>query len=387
MEEAFKEMQIQVANTQTTQAEQQVLLNQLLVELRRIQAVLPKAHPQSTFQQTSGRTETLELDTIQPSHLLQKMTAGEDFEAYLQTFEQIATQSGWPRSQWSKILGPFLTGEALKAYNELENEKYKDYNKMKNEIQSRLRISYALSGQKFNEWKFQVGSSPRSQLFDLWHTARKWLEPETLDKAQIVERVVINRFIQGLPESLRDKVSALDYSSPGELLAKVEHTVTSQAMKNDLQLKKRNTSPKRLLRYSGKIVPRAGVFDERLRVCDGGKHKLSIQDLEKESKSSNSTDCCFRCGEYGHISPHCQLSEEEMDCSLVKRFNTSLAYALRNSQQDRLTSPRVVTVSLSGTLTEALIDTGKDHKITEKSFLPQTTYHKQKPNSYRNSGL
>ncbi|MGL5295076.1 MAG: hypothetical protein ACRC9V_15200, partial [Aeromonas sp.] len=48
--------------------------------------------------------------------LLTKLTAQDDIEAYLHTFEVVATREVWNKSEWARILAPFLTGEAQQAY-------------------------------------------------------------------------------------------------------------------------------------------------------------------------------------------------------------------------------------------------------------------------------
>lgn len=44
----------------------------------------------------------------------------DEVEAYLHAFETTAAQEGWPKAQWVGLLAPFLSGEALKAFQDLE---------------------------------------------------------------------------------------------------------------------------------------------------------------------------------------------------------------------------------------------------------------------------
>ncbi len=43
------------------------------------------------------------------TQLLPKMTAGDDVEAFLQIFENTATQEGWESDDWAWLLAPLLT--------------------------------------------------------------------------------------------------------------------------------------------------------------------------------------------------------------------------------------------------------------------------------------
>ena len=48
------------------------------------------------------------------------MTADEDPEMFLTTFERAAERESWPKDQWAGLVAPLLSGEAQKAYFDLE---------------------------------------------------------------------------------------------------------------------------------------------------------------------------------------------------------------------------------------------------------------------------
>ncbi len=72
--------------------------------------------------------------TAKAYQILVRLTEHDDIEAYLQTFEVIAAWEGWVKEEWARIIGPFLTGEAQRAYYSLQAPRNERYDELKAEI-------------------------------------------------------------------------------------------------------------------------------------------------------------------------------------------------------------------------------------------------------------
>ncbi|KAM9299054.1 uncharacterized protein PAF06_016055 [Gastrophryne carolinensis] len=185
------------AQLEVTQEEQRKDRETLKVVLQQLASVTERAPGVADATQAS----------IRASHFLQKMTTADDVEAYLTTFERTAERECWPKEQWAGLLAPFLSGEPQKAYFDLETQDAMDYGKLKKEILTRLGVTVSVRAQRVHTWVYSMDKPPRSQMHDLIHLTKKWLQPEVLTGPQMVERVVMNQYLRSLPVTLRKWVS------------------------------------------------------------------------------------------------------------------------------------------------------------------------------------
>ncbi len=117
-------------------------------------------------------------------------------------FEAIATQEGWPREEWGRVLAPLLTGEPQRAYFSTQPLLRESYDELRREIMGRVGLSPVSAAQQFHDWEFKTRLPARAQA-DLTRLAHHWLLTGSPTATQVAEKVVIDRLLRALPRALR----------------------------------------------------------------------------------------------------------------------------------------------------------------------------------------
>ncbi|KAI2658233.1 Transposon Ty3-G Gag-Pol polyprotein [Labeo rohita] len=168
---------------------------------------------------------------IKATQLLPKLTGDDDIELYLQMFETTATRENWDQSEWARLLGPLLTGEAQRAYFSLPTELAESYDNLKKEILGRLGLSPISAAQLFHEWEYKPRHPARAQAAELARLARHWLLEGAPTAGQVAERVTIDRLLRALPPAARRAVGMTNPTTIAELVGSIE--LAEAAMRRD----------------------------------------------------------------------------------------------------------------------------------------------------------
>lgn len=140
-----------------------------------------------------------DVSRIRASDFIPKMGENDYVEAYLHAFETTAFREKWPKDQWAKILAPFLSGESQKAFLDLDPTLANRYDSLKKEMLSHSGITEFGRAQWFHAWCFKKEQPPRTHMHELMRLAKKWLEPGSHSAKEVVDSLVMDRFVRALP--------------------------------------------------------------------------------------------------------------------------------------------------------------------------------------------
>ncbi|XP_063281813.1 uncharacterized protein LOC134566029 [Pelobates fuscus] len=147
---------------------------------------------------------------IRVTDFLHKVSEVDDMEAYLTTFERIATREEWPPGQWAGLLAPCLSGESEKVYDDLPLSQAQDYDRLKAEILTRLGVTPAVSLPiALRKWVSQADPKDPEEMMNL--TVRYQFANETQSKepylnAKLQDREALMAMTDKVPLTKVDKV-------------------------------------------------------------------------------------------------------------------------------------------------------------------------------------
>ncbi|KAJ1168054.1 hypothetical protein NDU88_000009 [Pleurodeles waltl] len=136
-----------------------------------------------------------------------------DLEAFLSAFERVAVESLWPRKDWPRHLAPLFSGHLRAMVQTLPPHISEDYDEFKDAILEHVGVSEDRYRKEFRSLTFTAGERPQAVAHKLSTLGRKWLKPGVRSPDEIVELIIVEQFIQILPDGAGEWLSHRPVSS------------------------------------------------------------------------------------------------------------------------------------------------------------------------------
>ena len=133
---------------------------------------------------------------------IKKMSSTNDPEAYLHTFEQVATTAGWPKEQWTLILVPCLTRVLQEVIDTLSIVEAAQYETLKRVILQTSNLTEEAYRKRFRELRLKPGVHPQILTQKIKANLVCWLRPEEKAKEELLEMLVMEQLITTLGNNL-----------------------------------------------------------------------------------------------------------------------------------------------------------------------------------------
>ncbi|XP_041446986.1 uncharacterized protein LOC121403156 [Xenopus laevis] len=275
-----------------------------------------------------------------PSLKLTKLSETDDIEAYLTVFERVAQASQWPENQWVIHLAPFLTSKAQQAYSQMRIEDAGDYQKVKSSILRRYNIHTETFRQRFRGYIYIEKEGPRETYTRLTELCQKWIVPENKTVQQVLQTIILEQFLEILPEPLRVWLKEHQPESGDQAVILAENYL----------LARKGLSRKM---HMVRATPVVGSGDKPRQ--DTLKNKGHTKDV-----------ICFLCHKVGHLAKDCLSKRVKSGKETV----TNCVGVVNDYLQP---------VKINSKTVKALVDTGSQQSLIRSNLLASPNVTGQLP--------
>ena len=290
-----------------------------------------------------------------PKEVLTKLTPDDDVETYITLFERAATREKWPRAEWANNLMPFLTGEAQKACRDLSAADAVSFDKVKTAILAQYGLSLPAKAQRVHDWSYDPALPVRAQVMGLVRLTRSWLEEA--EGPPIVDRVVIDRCIRGLPNDAKRYVAQQGPPNVDTLVALLEnHRVMASLMRSENN-KPNNSKAKTEREMVGK------AFSSPPARTPSGWTGPAARRTQWPPVPR-----CFSCGKEGHLARECPDRDEPMPTAGSTDNKGLYCHHLTTCWAHEGAPAPKFPVKIAGRDTEALLDSGSMVSLVRPQF-------------------
>ncbi|XP_075771825.1 uncharacterized protein LOC142823927 [Pelodiscus sinensis] len=306
---------------------------------------------------------------------LTKLGPEDDPEAFLVTFEWVATTAKWPQEHWATLLAPYLSGPAQLAYRGMSTRDALCYYKVKEAVLDQLGVTPETHQRRFREARYDLQERPRAVAQRVKEAGTRWLEPENKTGTQVADLVTLEQYIRilptkgqlwvrrHLPETLDEAVTLMEHFLAAE---GVEGKATGGLQREPRKGEPATPKPAGPMRgREGRRGPLGPLPERRLAPRWSRPSGEARVDRATDTGQGFSTQegapkvVCYQCGQEGHYKRDCTL----MDCTFGQR---------RGGGPDRgAASPTQVTRKLwvNGNPVEAILDSGCGQTIVRRDVI------------------
>ncbi|KAI5610080.1 hypothetical protein C0J50_5433 [Silurus asotus] len=273
---------------------------------------------------------------------------GEDIENYLHRFEWLARTWKWPEDEWSYQLVPLLTGQALEAYLEMDEDQAVVYSELKKALLKKFNVSPETYRQRFRVTTTPVAETPSETYNRLRHLYRRWVWPELHTKEEIGEMVILEQFLHVLPYEIRIWVKEREPRT-GLAAAKL-----AQQYRNAHQESHRFQMVK-----GDRKSPTSG--------WSAGESRRHLQASKGDKDTRELKLICYYCQQPGHKATVCPARKAKL---------TGFCYVPRkeDSTVNCTGNPQLVPVTVNGKELKALLDTGSSMSLVKRCHVTRVSF-------------
>ncbi|XP_064484714.1 uncharacterized protein LOC135396973 [Ornithodoros turicata] len=319
---------------------------------------------QSQNVQSTPRTENIDM-----SRFLQPFKIGQDIGLFLVNFERACERENYARDSWPARLMTVLPCEAADNIARLSAEDAKCYDKVKQSLLKRFRLSAEAFRLRFRDGEGRNVSSYAERGYDIKANLREWMKGAEAfgNPERILEVIALEQFFNELPDQVRNWVreksgvvtieAAADFAD--EYIALRGMDLKEGKMPGRQRKHFSANAPKREPRNnaadaSGKDNP----VNEDSKRREGRDERQKTKAFEKKRPI-----VCHRCKEEGHIAAGC------------RKPRVALAYESdSNDEEDELMKPYLYELHINGRPCTVLRDSGASLDLVHPSFVSPEHY-------------